>query len=114
MANLMFPPRDKPETPNPSLPEAVGERAAPGSNSEAVKRALAAGVENPSEGTAYILKEFGITVSTSLFLAVKATERKKNWTKNGKPGRKAKQAPDARRSPMLGELSLAPEDDPIE
>ena len=53
---------------------------------------MEAGFEGAEAGTAYILKEFGISLSQSLFLATKASERKKGWAKSGKPGRKPKQA----------------------
>ena len=56
--------------------------------SDAVRRALAAGIEGPQEGTAWIQKEFGIELSPSHFSAVKATEKKKGDAPKGKPGRK--------------------------
>ena len=66
---------------------------APLSKHEAVRRALAAGFEGAQEGTKYVRKEFGI--ASSHFLAIKATERKKGWTKHGKPGRKPKHTAEA-------------------
>lgn len=78
------------EAPEPKADHESNGLAAPPSKSEAVRQALAAGFEGPQEGTEYILKEFGIDISTSQFLAVKATERKKGWAKSGKPGRKPK------------------------
>ncbi len=72
------------------------EKPQPVSRSEAVRRALDAGHEAAEEGVAFIRKEFGIELSPSLFLAAKATERKKGWAKSGKPGRKSKQVADER------------------
>jgi hypothetical protein len=107
-------PRDESDGEPRSAPELAGDISAPLTNSEAVKRALAAGFEAAQEGTAYIRKEFGIDMSTSLFLAVKATGRKKSWTRSGKPGRKAKHATEAGQSPTFGELPARDEDDESE
>ena len=86
----------------------------PVSRPEAVRLALAAGIEDPREGTAYILKQYGLEVSLSYFSAVAATERKKGWTKKGKPGRK----PKASKEPASGGLNFQPsghdEDDETE
>src|SRR5258708_27987833 len=87
----------EPEEGSPKVAESDGapdpqSRTEPPSKSEAIKRALAAGFEGAQEGTEYILKEFRIAIAPSQFSAGKATERKKSWTKNGKPGRKLKQA----------------------
>ncbi|WP_435021362.1 hypothetical protein TA3x_002333 [Tundrisphaera sp. TA3] len=89
-----------------------GGKPAPISRSEAIRRALAAGFEGADEGTAYLRREFGIEMSTSLFLAAKATERKKGWAKGGKPGRKAKQAADAGPAPGGIDFNFEDEDDP--
>ena len=87
---------------------------APPSKSEAVRLALAAGFEGPQKGTAYIRKAFGIEITPSLFLAVKATERKRNWTRNGKPGRKPKHAAEAGQATTPHEQQADGEGDPIE
>ncbi len=83
----------EPEEGSPNSPEPAGEThglTAPPSGSEAVRKALQAGLEGPQEGIAWVRQQFGIEISPSHFNAVKATERKKGWTKNGKPGRKPK------------------------
>ena len=72
----------------PEAPESKPEVA---SKSEAIRQAIAAGFEGPQEGTAWIQQQFGIEITPSHFSAVKATEKKKGWTKKGKPGRKPKQ-----------------------
>src|SRR4051812_35305020 len=80
---------------SPNTPEPADEtygNTAPASRSEAVRKALEAGFEGPQEGIAWIRQQFGIEISPSHFAAVKATERRKGWTRNGKPGRKPKHA----------------------
>lgn len=86
------------------VPQAGG--VPPVSRSEAVRRALDAGHEAAEDGVAYIRAEFGIELSPSLFLAAKATERKKGWVKGGKPGRKSKQVADAGEGPGDDEEGL--------
>lgn len=89
------------ETESKEAPESLGggqegHGFAPGdiTKSEAIRRALAAGFEGPQEGTAYILKEFGIEIAPGHFSAVKATEKKKAAAApKGKLGRKPKAAP---------------------
>jgi hypothetical protein len=81
------------------------------SRAEAVRHALASGFEGAEEGTAFLRREFGIEMSTSLFLAAKATERKKGWTKGGKPGRKAKQAADTGHPQVGDEVGDEDEDE---
>ena len=90
-----------------SAPQPTGPQdAAPISIAEAVRKALAAGFEGPQDGPAYILKTFGIEITPSRFLAAKATERKKSWAKNGKPGRKPKQSAESREQEDGGEVNL--------
>ena len=71
-------------------PESAESKPEVASKSEAIRQAIAAGFEGPQEGTAWIQKQFGIEIAPSHFSAVKATEKKKGWTKKGKPGRKPK------------------------
>ncbi|WP_152051846.1 thioesterase [Tautonia marina] len=59
---------------------------------EAIRRALAAGHEGPQEGTAYILKEFGIEVAPQHFSATKSQMKSRETSKKYKPGRKSKAA----------------------
>src|SRR4051794_11734926 len=62
--------------------------------SEAVRRALADGVDQPADGVAYIKDNFGLEIGPQHFSAVKATEKKKGEAvPKGKPGRKPKAAP---------------------
>ncbi|MDB5351779.1 MAG: hypothetical protein JWN86_3026 [Planctomycetota bacterium] len=62
--------------------------------SEAIRRALADGVEQPVAGVAYIRSHFGIVITPRHFSAVKATERQKGGIRvRLKPGRKPKAAP---------------------
>jgi hypothetical protein len=94
-----------------------GNAGTPGiiNKSEAVRQAMAAGFEDPREGTAYILKVFGIELSLSHFSAIRVTERKKGWMNKGKPGRKPTKGS---RQPAGGGLTLGghsdDETDPIE
>ena len=61
--------------------------------SEAVRRALADGVDQPADGVAYIRDNFGLEISPTHFSAVKSTEGKKGEAApKGKPGRKPKAA----------------------
>src|SRR5947208_3486632 len=61
--------------------------------SEAVRRALADGVDQPADGVAYIRDNFGLEIGPQHFSAVKATEKKKGEAApKGKPGRKPKAA----------------------
>src|SRR4051794_4252033 len=83
----------EPEEGSLKTPEPAGEShgiTAPPSRSEAVRKALEAGFEGPQEGIPWIRQQFGLEISPSRFAAAKATERKKGWTKSGKPGRKPK------------------------
>ncbi|QEL19301.1 hypothetical protein [Limnoglobus roseus] len=54
---------------------------------EAVRKALAAGKESPSDGVAYLKSEFGIEISTAMFSTYKTAEKKKA---EGKKSRTAK------------------------
>src|SRR5262245_7829720 len=60
--------------------------------SEAVRRALADGAEQPSAGVAYIKSRFGLEIGPQHFSAVKAAEKKKAGTVlsrgRRKPGRR--------------------------
>src|SRR5882762_7309855 len=61
--------------------------------SEAVRRALADGVDQPTEGVAYIKDNFGLEISPGHFSAVKAGEKKKaSPASKGKPDKNAKAA----------------------
>jgi hypothetical protein len=60
--------------------------------SEAVRRALADGVDQPADGVAYIKDNFGLEIGPGHFSAVKAGEKKKGEKPKGKPGRKSKAA----------------------
>ncbi|QDV39245.1 thioesterase [Tautonia plasticadhaerens] len=67
------------------------------SKSEAIRRALSAGVESPSEGAQYVRDHFGIEVTPQHFSASKA-QQKKRQEKGGAPkarrGRKPKVEPE--------------------
>ena len=58
------------------------------SKSEAVRRALAAGIDKPAEGVAFIKKEFGLELTSGQFSTVKFQEGKKKGRTPGKRGRK--------------------------
>src|SRR6478736_6193671 len=45
--------------------------------SEAMRRALAEGVDQPTNGVAFIKSRFGLDISPTYFIAIKSTERKK-------------------------------------
>lgn len=57
----------------------LGNEGPPGaiSKSEAVRRALADGVDQPADGVAYILSQFGIEMGPQHFSAVKSVHLKK-------------------------------------
>jgi hypothetical protein len=65
------------------------------SKAEAIRRALAEGLESPEEGTDFIRKTFGSEVSRQHFSATKSQIKSKEGSKQfkGKPGRKPKEAP---------------------
>ncbi len=60
--------------------------------SEAVRRTLADGVDQPADGVAYIRDNFGLEIGPQHFSAVKSTSLKKQGeaTPKGKPERKPK------------------------
>ena len=62
-----------------SKPAGLGNEGPPGaiSKSEAVRRALADGVDQPVDGVAYILSQFGIEMGPQHFSAVKSVHLKK-------------------------------------
>jgi hypothetical protein len=62
-----------------SKPAGLGNEGPPGaiSKSEAVRRALADGVDQPADGVAYILSQFGIEMGPQHFSAVKSAHLKK-------------------------------------
>lgn len=62
-----------------SKPAGLGNEVPPGaiSKSEAVRRALADGVDQPADGVAYILSQFGIEMGSQHFSAVKSAHLKK-------------------------------------
>jgi hypothetical protein len=66
---------------------------------EAVRRALADGVDQPADGVAYIRDNFGLEISPTHFSAVKSTEGKKSEKPKGKPGRKPKAAVEGYHAP---------------
>ena len=111
------PQNTEPEEGSPNTPEPAGEShgiTAPPSRSEAVRKALEAGFEGPQEGIAWIRQQFGIEISPSHFAAAKATERKKGWTKSGKPGRKPKATNQAGDATTLREHQDDGEGEPVE
>jgi hypothetical protein len=54
------PPGEEPETPATAPKAAAKSRTKSMTKAEAVRQALAAGMDGPQEGTAYIRKEFGL------------------------------------------------------
>src|SRR5947209_18599369 len=61
--------------------------------SEAVRRALADGVDQPADGVAYVRDNFGLEIGPQHFSAVKSAHLKKQAGEpKGKPGRKPKAA----------------------
>ncbi len=77
------------------------------SKSDAVRQAIADGVDNPVDGIAYIKSKFGIDIGATHFSAVKSSDKKRASTPKGKPGRKPKTMNAApKRSPKGGEGEL--------
>lgn len=85
------------ETQKEPEPEAGGQEGhgfAPGNGgkitkSEAVRRAIAAGAEQPAEGVPYIRDNFGLEITPTHFSAVKTAEKKKGAIKiRRRPGRR--------------------------
>jgi hypothetical protein len=66
------------------------------SKAEAVRKALAAGMDGPPEGTAYLQREFGIEMTSQMWSSYKSQEKaraaKHPEGMTGKPGRKPKAA----------------------
>lgn len=66
------------------------------SKAEAVRRAVAAGVESPAEGAAYVQEHFGIDMDNKTFSLNRSQQKirdaKKQAAAKGKPGRKPIQA----------------------
>src|SRR3954468_6699475 len=65
---------------------------------EAIRRAMAAGMETPEEGVAFILKNFGLELSRQHFSATRSKLKSKEsegkaTAPEGEPGRKPKEAP---------------------
>src|SRR5262245_60295201 len=86
-------PDEEPDAPEPARRAALratGKREVT-SKADAVRRALAAGMEGPQEGTAWIRKEFGIEIAPQHFSATKSQIKKREG--GGKPGRKPKGTP---------------------
>ena len=84
------------------------------SRSAAVRKALEAGFEGQQEGIAWVRQRYGLEISPSQFAAAKATEKKKGWTRKGKPGRKPKATNQADDVTTPSESQDDGEDDPIE
>jgi hypothetical protein len=90
------PPDEEPEAaprrgrPPKAAPAGAQASAEAISKAEAVRRALAAGKDSPSDGVPYIKQEFGIDIAPTTFSATKSQlkNRKGAGTPKGKPGRK--------------------------
>ncbi|QEL16924.1 hypothetical protein [Limnoglobus roseus] len=67
--------------------EAAAKPAETISKADTVRKAMAAGKDNPTEGSIYIQAEFGLDVPPQVFSTYKTIEKKKA---EGKPGRAAK------------------------
>jgi hypothetical protein len=67
-----------------------GSQTDPKTKVEAVRRALAEGVDSPTEGVAFIKEHFGLEVSPGMFSAYKSQMRSKKGKPGRKPGRKPK------------------------
>ena len=74
------------EPQEPTQPAVAQERI---TKSEAVRRAIAAGAEQPADGVPFIKTHFGLDISPTHFSAVKAGDKKKDAAK-ARPGRKPK------------------------
>lgn len=87
--------RDEPEeeAQDTEEPNAGGKAI---SKTEAIRRAVAAGMETPEDGIDFILKNFGLDLSRQHFSATRSKLRSKEAEgkpAKGKPGRKPKAAP---------------------
>jgi hypothetical protein len=69
--------------------EATGAPAGKITQKEAVKQALAAGKDSPSDGVAYVKEQFGITLTNGAFSTLKTQLKKaaggKTGAKRGRP-----------------------------
>jgi hypothetical protein len=65
--------------------EAAGEKI---TQKEAVKRALAAGKDSPSDGVAFVKEQFGITLNNGGFSTLKTQLKKASGATPAKRGRK--------------------------
>src|SRR4051794_36800133 len=84
-------PEEEPESEDDE-PAASGKTM---SKTEAIRRAMAAGIETPEDGVDFILKNFGLELSRQHFSATRSKLKSQEVEKKpkGKPGRKPKQAP---------------------
>jgi len=63
--------------------------------SEAVRRAIAEGVDKPQEAVAFIKERYGVDISAQHFSSIKSQEAKKT----GKPGRRSRKPREAVSTP---------------
>lgn len=70
-----FEEQEAPEATAPDKPGTVGESI---SKSEAIRRALAAGIDTPTDGAQYIRRVFGIEVTSRHFSATKARQKNRD------------------------------------
>src|SRR5271157_1374812 len=71
-------PRKSASPATPAAPAAAAAPAAPAmTKSQAVREALAAGIESPEEGVAWIRDKYGLEMKATHFSAVKAHERRR-------------------------------------
>ncbi len=84
------------EPQEPTQPEVAQERI---TKSEAVRRAIAAGAEQPADGVPFIKTHFGLDISPTHFSAVKAGDKRKGESR-ARPGRQSR--------PLAVEGYLAP------
>jgi hypothetical protein len=78
--------------------EAIPDPAPAVSKADAVRQALAAGMESPGDGVGFIKSNYGIDMTSQMFSSYKAQEKARQAKKadgepKGKPGRKPKAAP---------------------
>jgi hypothetical protein len=75
------PPPTPPQKETPSVAKApTAAKAAPGeemSKADAVRAAIAAGIEKPKDGVEYVKKEFGIEITPATFSVTKSQDAKK-------------------------------------
>jgi hypothetical protein len=80
---------EQPEAATEPAPQEAGAKI---NKADAVRAAIAEGVDMPEEGVAYILKKFGIEVTKSQFSTYKSLDKKRDGaTDKKKPGRKPTQ-----------------------